>query len=237
MDPPQGPDRGDVNQAGKTVAPLAAGRGRAARRVDPVRAVAIALAGAIALLVVPGAIDGFGIATLPAFDFGTELDSGFSFPTAYAVALLAVAGVVAGFCAGSVPDTRGRWAWAVTSLTMLGASATELLALHEQLEPEFATSAAQVVLWGLLIAFAGLVWLAITASIWSIRRARDLWLAGGAAWIAALALDEVPDLPGGRSSEKVIDGLEEVMELAGTSLLVLAMVAALEYWRRRPAAR
>jgi hypothetical protein len=87
------------------------------------------------------------------------------------------------------------------------------------------------VLFFLLAGLGGGCWVAVLVTVWSLALPRLSWIAGGAAWSAAILMDEIHwGSIGLRALEEagVLTGIEEVLELIGSSMFLLALLVVVE---------
>jgi hypothetical protein len=201
------------------------------RMPDRARSVAYAIGACIGTLVILGLLDGF-LTPVHAFDFGGELKDGVNLPVAFSGALLLAASVMAVLCwRGAAGTGDPAWPWLAIACFLVFMGVDELLAIHEPLEPEVATSTASNLLFLLLAALGGGCWVAVLVTVWKLALPRLSWLAGGAAWSAAILMDEIHWASVGLGTLEeagVLTGIEEVLELIGSSMFLLALLMVVE---------
>ena len=79
-------------------------------------------------------------------------------------------------------------------------------------------------------ALGGVVWLAVVARLWPLPRERTLMMLGAAAWLGSQLIEKVES----NGQEGRIEGygalsvIEEVLEVTGSALFVLALLGALQ---------
>lgn len=207
---------------------------RTAERGEPVAAarwpapgrLAAAIAAAIALLAVAGiahvALDPPEAKPWSLFSLETEL----TFPAAFSAALLVGAGACA-LLAGRRRAYGVHPSWYLFAALLIGMGVDEAAYLHERLE------SASGVDWQLLYAPVALVcgaaWLRLTYALRSFRPAQLLMVLGAGAWLAAQVLENVQ---WGADGEKVagysvLMVIEEILEMSGSALFLVAVYAAL----------
>jgi hypothetical protein len=195
--------------------------------VEP-RRLGLAAAAAILVLGLLGGLDYLG-APLGPFDLDAEL----TVPAAFSAALLLAASVLALRLAASEGRPRrtrseGPRSRTLLALRALGAffafmALDEIAVLHEHMDDWFGIDN-----WVLgylpLAALAGVAWLAVLVRL--DRGSRRLWAAGAAAWVLAAVL-ELPTQGGGRIplyGPMMVS--EELLEMAGSVGLGLALLMA-----------
>lgn len=204
--------------------------------VEP-RRLGLAAAAAVLVLGLLGGLDYLG-APLGPFDLDAEL----TVPAAFSAALLLAASVLALRLAASEGRTgatrlegpprstrlAGRPSRTRLALRALGAffafmALDEIAVLHEHMDDWFGVDN-----WVLgylpLAALAGVAWLAVLRRL--DRGSRRLWAAGAAAWVLAAVL-ELPTQGGGRIplyGPMMVS--EELLEMAGSVGLALALLTA-----------
>jgi hypothetical protein len=200
------------------------------------------LAACIVVLGTLGAYDAL-VADTHAIDLQGELDQGFTLPAPFSGALLLG---VAAFCLllAAGPDTgvAPRWAWGAFSLLFVEAGIDEAASIHESLGD--AAGIDWMVLYTPLIAVAGVLWFIVLRGLRD-RPERVLWLGAAGAWVFSQMLEAYAyggtEDDAGRPGTGPLSAVEELMEMAG-SLLLLWTVLSLYRWsrereRREPAER
>ena len=180
--------------------------------------IAIGLAACIAVFAIAGVVHVF-ITPIPAFDLEGEvhLRGGISeaivLPALFSGALLfAAAGLAFAAAAHS-----SRFPWMALTVFFVFMGADELLMIHERL------GALADVRWQILylpIALGGgLLWLSALKRIWMFRSERLLWLGGAACWVLAQPWEPMTGTIG-----FVGAGIEEILEMCGSALFLLALL-------------
>jgi len=197
---------------------------------QPLRRVAIVLFGGIAVMAVLGTLQRLG-APLGLFDVDGE-----GKPPAVWSALVLFAAATAAWLVASAPgqeDARGRFLALAGFFAFMGAD--EALTLHEHLSD--AVGVGWLILYLPVAAVGGIMWLAVLARLWPLRPARVLMMLGAAAWLGSQLIEKVQS----NGEDGRIEGygalslIEEVMEVTGSALFVLALLSALQaLYRRRP---
>jgi hypothetical protein len=189
---------------------------RAAAHHDPVR-VAVVLAVVIVLFCVLGASD-YRREAHGLFD----LDGEGKPPAAFAGLLLLAAGALA----VAIGKHRGR-AWTLLGAFLAFMAVDEALKIHERLQT--LTGVDWQLLYLPVIALGAVVWLQAWRDAGSVTaRARRLLTAGAAAWVVA-QLGEALEYRDGEMVEQyaAIATAEEVLEMVGSSLFLLAFLLVL----------
>jgi hypothetical protein len=156
------------------------------------------------------------------FSLETEL----TFPAAFSTALLVGAGAC-GLLAGRWRAFGAHRSWYLLAVLLIGMGADEAAYLHERLE-----SAAGVD-WQLLYAPVALVcgaaWLRVTYALRGLRPAQLSMVLGGGAWLAAQVLENVQWSADGEkvAGYSTLMAIEEVLEMTGSALFLVAIYAAL----------
>ena len=73
--------------------------------------------------------------------------------------------------------------------------------------------------------------MAVLATVRRLSQPFVLWLAAGGSWLAALVMDEVPWEGAGLGSlarAGLTTGVEELFEMGGSALFILALLAVLD---------
>jgi hypothetical protein len=119
--------------------------------------------------------------------------------------------------------TRPVLVFVFASLLLYGA-ADEAVQIHENLERWLAVD------WQRLYALAflgvGVVWSVLLADLWRLRAARLLYMASGSAWVVSQVLEYFEwngDEEGPHYTSMMV--AEEVLEMTGTELLLLALLS------------
>lgn len=183
------------------------------------------LAVLIAIVSLLAGIDGFVVA-IPPFDFGDELEDGFRVAPLLGSALFAATAMLAALCARRGMSQR-RWPWILIAVVFIAAAVDDIVAVHEGLETDKDSGAAERVLFVALAAFAAASWLAVAREMRRRSGALVLWVGGATLWGAAVLLDEVRWESLGLTVVRLTEGLEEVAELGGSALMILGLLAVL----------
>lgn len=183
------------------------------------------LAALIVVVSLLAGIDGFVVA-IPPFDFGDELEEGFRVAPLLGSSLFAATGLAAALCAHRRVSQR-RWPWILIAVVFIAAAVDDIVAVHEGLETDKDSDAAERVLFVALTAFAAASWLAVAREMRRRSGALALWVGGAALWGAAILLDEIRWESFGLTVTRLTEGLEEVAELGGSALMVLGLLAVL----------
>jgi hypothetical protein len=185
----------------------------------------------IGALAIPGALTvrrgGGG-----AFDLDGELT----------VPALASAGLL--LCAAYAAALAMRWdpvhsrrPWAALALLFAVMGVDEATGMHEALED--ASAIDWQTLYVPVVLIAGLAWLVALLRLRG-RFERAAWLAAAGAWFAAQVLEAL-EWTGPRETERAVDGygimmgFEELLEMAGSALFAVALLAAVRRWTARAA--
>lgn len=110
---------------------------------------------------------------------------------------------------------------------LLAAAADDIAALHEGLETDKDSETWERALFISLAGFAAASWALVVREMRRWTGALALWVGGAALWGVAIVLDEIRWEPLGLFATRATEGLEEVAELGGSALMVLALVAVL----------
>ncbi len=193
------------------------GDGEADLRIVGVTAGALAVV--IAILCAGAAVDVL-VTPVSAFDPGRELTSGLSMFALASGGILLIAAVV------TIELARVRAVgfvapWAGLALVFGWMAADELLAVHERAESALDTS--WQIVFAPVIAVAAVLWLFVLVRV-EDRRARALWLGGALFWLMAQWLEAVKGAQLFISGHDVLSGTEEVLEIVGSSLFLLAVL-------------
>ncbi|MEK6278483.1 MAG: hypothetical protein AABM29_10785 [Actinomycetota bacterium] len=187
------------------------------------------LAACIAVLAILGCLDAFAV-DLPPFDLDEEqhldrLSEGpyvaIVIPALFSGAVLFVA---SGFAL--ITSTRSELLpWAILALFFAFMGTDELLEFHESLER--ASGVDWQILYLPLMLVGGACWLRALNRMSQFDTERLLWLGGAAAWIVASMLEfgahvSEGDVGGGVLPHESLV-LEEVLEMTGSSMFLLAL--------------
>jgi hypothetical protein len=233
------------------------GRGRLTAEVRAIAAdlgdqgvqIALGLAACIAALAILAAIDGI-VTSIPSFDLRSEVDLGK--PVAEAIAVPAIFSgfllfAAAGLAIAAAANSE-RLPWLAIGAFLAFMGLDEVAGIHERLGDhvggEWEITYIPVVLLG------GVFWLWTLRSMWRFGSERWLWLGGAAAWVLSQGneafvnhRDAATSLLGdfhlqaltfGGTLFDVLDRVEEIVEMAGSSMFLLALYLA---WRRLAAGR
>jgi hypothetical protein len=188
--------------------------GRVAKVVFPV----------IAILAVLGTFErldwGFSL-----FDFDGEGKPLAIWSASVLFAAAAAAGLV------SRHDThRRRWLVLGGFFTFMGFD--ELLTIHEHVSD--AVGVGWLTLFFPLMIAGGVAWLLVAVRVWRWQRERVLMVAGAAAWFVSQYLEKVQSTENGRvRGYGALSGAEEILEVTGSTLFLLAMLGTLHVLARR----
>ncbi len=156
-----------------------------------------------------------------------DLDGEGKPPAAFSALLLGSAGI-AGLL--NARDT-GERAWGLLGAFLIFMAVDEAITLHETLAE--ATGVGWIKLYLPVVAVGGLAWLAVWRKLWSQRLLWFGFAAGAAAWFVSQVLESLQSNDGGRvENYSVYSTFEETLELTGSALWLLVLVAALQ-WRPR----
>jgi hypothetical protein len=237
------------------------GRGRWARRLTAeVRAIpadlggqgvqiALALAACMAAFAILAVIDGV-VTPVPPFNLRSEVDLGE--PVAEAIALPAIFSgfllfAAAGLAIAAAANSE-RLPWLAIGAFLAFMGVDELAGIHERVgdlvSGEWEIAFLPVALLG------GVFWLSTLRRMWQFSSERLLWLGGAAAWGLSQVNEAVVNhrdaassllgdfhlqaLTFGGTLFDVADRVEEIVEMAGSSMFLLALYLA---WRRLAAGR
>lgn len=199
---------------------------------QPLRRVATVLFAGIGVIAVLGAGERLG-APLGLFDFDGE-----GKPPAAFSALVLLAAATASWLISTLPSQR-PWRMRFLGLAAFLAfmAVDEAITLHEIVSA--AVGVGWQPLWAPIVAVGGVAWLLVLAKIWPLRRERTLLMLGAAAWFLSQVLEQVQsnEEDGRVEGYGLLSSLEEVFELIGSALFVLALLGALQILHRRHAGR
>jgi hypothetical protein len=149
------------------------------------------------------------------------LVSGLDFPALFSGVVLFVAAGLA----LSVAVRLEYLPWALLGAGLAFMGIDELIAIHEKLEGS--TGIDWQLLYLPVLALLGPSWLSALRRVWDQQSERTLWLGAAAAWIVAQLLEFVAnDVPvAGLAGEMA--WLEELLEMAGSSMLLLTLYLVL----------
>ena len=158
-----------------------------------------------------------------------DLDGEGQPPAAFSALLLGSAGVM---CLLVRALDGGRRRWAVLGGFLLFMAVDEALTLHETASR--LTGVAWTVLYLPVIALGGIAWLLVLLRIRSYRRPLAAWLGGAAAWFVAQVLEELQSnaREGRVENYATYATFEETLELTGSLLWLLALLALHQWWTR-----
>jgi hypothetical protein len=183
------------------------------------RVVAILVVG-IAIIAVLGAFERLGWG-FELFDFDGEGKP----PAAFSALVLFSAGCI-GLLVGRRGPDRAIW------FTLLGAffifmSADEALKLHEHMEDDFGID--WQIAWAPFILVGGIAWLAVLRSAWNLSRERTLLIAGAVCWFLSQVSERYQANPeeGRVEGYGALSGIEEVLEVSGSALWLVALLCIL----------
>lgn len=202
------------------------GKSVAAARWPAPRRLAAAIAAAIALLAAAGiahvVVDPPDAKPWTLFSLETEL----TLPAAFSAALL----VGGGACALLAARRRAYGidlSWYLFAALLIAMGVDEAAYLHERLES--ATGVDWQLLYAPVALVCGAAWLRVTYALRGLRPAQLLMVFGAGAWLAAQVLENVQ---WGADGEKVAGYstmmvIEEILEMSGSALFLLAVYTAL----------
>ena len=195
-------------------------------------ATAAALAVLVAILCAGAAVDVL-VTPLSAFDPGRELTSGLSmFALVSGGILLAAAFVTVGLARRRADGIAAPWAG--LTLVFGWMAADELLAMHERVESALDTS--WQIVFAPVIGLAAILWVVVLVAV-EDRRARALWVGGALFWLLAQWLEAVKGAQLFISGHDVLSGAEELLEIVGSSLFLLAVLTVAVLAGRDPGPR
>jgi hypothetical protein len=207
------------------IRPVAADLGQGGRRL------ALALIACIVALGILGIVHDASD-RLPAFDLDAEIDFHGLLPVpnvapaVFSGLLLFVAAAMALVAAAR----REKGPWLALALLFAFMAVDELAAIHERVDEWLGIP--WLIPYAPLIFAAGIFWFAALIELWPAVSERSLWLGGALAWLAAQGLEAIWIAIGsdtGPTSELSVP--EELLEMAGSSMLLLALYVLL--FRRR----
>ena len=195
---------------------------------QPLSRVAIVLFGGIAVMAVLGTLERLG-APLGLFDVDGEGKP----PAAWSALVLLTAATAAWLVATLPGEQASRRRFLALAAFLAFMAVDEAITLHELLSD--AVGVGWLILYLPVAAVGGLVWLAVLARLWPLPRERTLMLLGAAARLGSQLIEKVQS----NGEEGRIEGysalsvIEEVLEVTGSALFVLALVGALQVLHRR----
>jgi hypothetical protein len=216
--------------------------------------IALALAACIGALAILAAIHGI-VTPIPPFDLRSEVDLGE--PLAEAIAIPAMFSGLLLFAAAAFAIAAGeaseRFPWLAIAVFLAFMGVDEVAGIHERVG-SFVMGADNGSNWEIpyipVLLLGGFLWLSTLQRMWSFVSERALWLGGAFAWILAQGIEEVVNHRDASSSLlgslhlqaltfsgnlfDVLDRVEEIVEMAGSSMFLLALYLA---WRRLAAGR
>lgn len=197
---------------------------------QPLRRVAAVLFGGIAIIALLGTLHKLG-APLGLFDFDGE-----GKPPAAWSALVLLAGGTVSFLIATMPDQaawRKRYLGLGAFLVFMAVD--EAITLHELASA--ATGVAWQPLWLPLIALGGVAWLLVLARLWALPRERTFMILGAAAWFVSQVLEQLQsnEEEGRVEGYGLLSSLEEILEVTGSALFVLALLGTLHILHARRA--
>jgi hypothetical protein len=159
------------------------------------------------------------------WDLGAERN----IPAAFSALLLCVAGGMS--IAYGYVDRQANGTAKLMGLFLFTMAVDEFVAIHER--PEDITGIPWPIFWLPVIAVGGALGLAMLALL--PRPADRYWLLGAFGWLCAPVLDVVHEAvaPPGDPLREAISNVEELAELTGSALFIVAMVTALRIWAER----
>ena len=104
----------------------------------------------------------------------------------------------------------------------------EMLTIHES-SSEVA-GIGWITLWAPLVLIGAIAWLLVLQRIWPFARERALFVGGAALWFLSQVLEQVQSNPeeGRVDGYGALSAFEEVFEVTGTALFLLAMLGTLQ---------
>jgi len=138
-------------------------------------------------------------------------------------------GVAAGL-ALAARRTGAPMVWLAIGGFLLVMAADELLALHESLRQRLPGGRASYVVFLPYVALGAYIWIQVLRRLRGHRSATALWVGGAALWGASQLLDAIAMLGEGASPNALppIQVTEEVFEMAGSALFLLALLVFLQ---------
>lgn len=190
----------------------------------PVLTIAVVLGACILTLGALGALHGYlwpANGTLRSFDLNREL----VIPAFFSGALLLAA---AGLCLAAFRHRLAigphRFAFALLGAFLAFMALDEILSLHESIEAS--TGVDWQTLYAPIVLVGGIGWLWSLRSLRQFRRAYTCLLSGAFAWLAAQVLEQL-QYEGDVLVHPALVIFEEVLEMTGTTLFILAILIAL----------
>ena len=187
---------------------------------QPQRRVVTVLAVGIGLMALLGTFQRLG------WGFGLfDLDGEGKPPAAWSSLVLIGAGT-ASILTGR-RDASMRRPWFVLGGFFLFMALDEAVTLHEHAEA--VTHQDWQYLWAPIVAVGGVAWLLVLRRIWPLTRQRALLLAGAAAWLISQIDEHYQSNPeaGRVKGYGALSAVEEILEVTGSALFLLALLGAL----------
>lgn len=199
---------------------------------QPPRRVATILFAGIGLMAVLGAGERLG-APLGLFDFDGEGKP----PAAFSALVLLAAAAASGLIATLPSQLPWRRRFLGLAAFLAFMAVDEAITLHELVSA--AVGVAWQPLWLPIIAVGGIVWLLVLTRLWPMRRERTLLMLGAVAWFVSQVLERVQsnEVDGRVEGYGLLSSLEEIFEVSGSALFVLALLGALQILHRADAGR
>jgi hypothetical protein len=157
---------------------------------------------------------------------GFDLDAEKNIPSAFSAALPIAAGILALVLAPRVAKGRQRLAWYALAGAFVWMGFDEFAQVHETLER--ITGIDWQILYAPLVVVIAVAWFNVLRTLWPVVRARLMLIGGAAAWFLAQIIEQVQwNGDQRRSGYTEMMGAEELLEMAGSALFLLSMLAAL----------
>jgi hypothetical protein len=157
---------------------------------------------------------------------GFDLDAEENIPSAFSAVLPIGAGILAFVLAPRVAKGRQRLAWYALAGAFVWMGFDEFAQVHETLER--ITGIDWQILYAPFVVVIAVAWFNVLRTVWPVAPARLMLIGGAAAWFLAQILEQVQwNGDQRRSGYTEMMVAEELLEMAGSALFLLSMLAAL----------